>query len=606
MPGISLLYNTSQTSNNKFSLEYLLYEDNYFANVLYKTKNLLLVQSGYQGYPIKCIETEQYYIVIEGLIYNIDDIIIKNRLFDILQSDQDFIKDPNKIKSFINDADGEYIIYIINKANDQFYAFGDKWGRLKAYAYHDNSMSIISREHLFILNNIPKIEINKNALSEFIVFEFPLNNKTLISSVEKTPPAFLFSSKVENKNLISQMQCIYPVYFKTQKIKKKKKEVVNEYKTEFIASLEDRINKLSELNYKFTSDLSGGLDSRLIFFALSQYNVDVKYFTDKLISGDESKYALNVGKIYDKKVHIVKTKRNINISDMQKLTYITGCNINSITTLSCFQDAKERKKRTDTPVVKFSGLGGSYIRDAFKNVHGYKNILSNMIMDNIHVRGLSVNKSSDLLNFKRDDFKISISQYFDHYPENDFEDRLKHFYFDYNNNVVNMGEERARIHFWTVNPFLNDRLFSAFSRTSLKYLNFSLFINLMKEIDPKSYIPELYNYNLNLKSKLSISLYQIKSKLNIFARHHKRIRKILIKIRTLFARNNKSLYVDNSTLQGVLKIYNNSVLLKNLFNEEELNNILQNDTKKYDVKPLISTIFYINYLEQKHAEKLII
>ena len=293
------------------------------------------------------------------MIYNSAENEIENKIKNLIT---DIASSPFNIaalKDFINNSDGEYIVYLINKNSNEFYSFGDKWGRLKSYLFYNNDLSIISREHSFILSNVPKIEIDKQAVSEFIVLEYTLYNKTLIRGINKTTPAFLFSSNLKNNLLDNKLINLSSVIFKTEKTFLKQNNIALKYKNAFLKSLEARISKLNELNYNFSSDLSGGLDSRSVYFGLSKYNIDVEYFTDELISGDESKYAINVGKIYNKNVSIVKTKRDINIADMQKLTYQTGCNVNCITTLSCFQDAKERKNMITPPIAKFGGLGGS-------------------------------------------------------------------------------------------------------------------------------------------------------------------------------------------------------------------------------------------------------
>ena len=69
--------------------------------------------------------------------------------------------------------------------------FNDYLGRFSLFYYCKDNLFISSTEIKTILNFMPEIRINKSSLVEFLMFEFPLGNKTIFSDIVLTLPSQL-------------------------------------------------------------------------------------------------------------------------------------------------------------------------------------------------------------------------------------------------------------------------------------------------------------------------------------------------------------------------------------------------------------------------------
>jgi asparagine synthase (glutamine-hydrolysing) len=604
MPGISVYYKHNPKAEFDISIDDLRHENDYNIETLYKSDNVCFIFSGYDSYPIQYNNGDIFFTCIEGLIYNKTTKQINNDLQKIVNLPINSDKQKKAINNFIKTSDGDYSVYIYSKTSNQLTIFGDLWGRLKSYYYHDNNIALISRENIFIINNIPVIQFNKTALTEFIVLEYTLGNKTIISKVYKTPPSFMIyiSSDVNNINLDAKQMVKHD--FTTHQ-NYSKGETIDKCANIYLESLEQISKKLHKENYKFSADLSGGYDSRAIFFGLAKQNINVEYYTDFLLTGDESLFAKNVADTYKQKLTIIKANHDINIKDLSELTYKTGCNVNAITALSCYQDAYERKRTTNINFVKFQGFGGEFIRHPYTRVKGY-HTLTSMLNNDIHIHGISVNDACEVLKIASTTFIDQLKNHENNYSEIEIDDKIKHLYFEYYNNLVNMGEERARLHFWTVQPLLSSKLQSFYlHEIPRKYINTKYFIEFLRKIDPKSLTIPIYGSKINLNSKLSVQLNMIKQSIDSLIRYNKFFRSLAKRIKQIFNKQNKSKYTDDYLISEAMKCFDNSKFLSNNIDKLTVQNLFENKSSFYNIKPLMTVILYINALEKNHANKMI-
>ncbi|MDD5710470.1 MAG: hypothetical protein PHC77_08105, partial [Candidatus Marinimicrobia bacterium] len=461
----------------------------------------MFVYTGYPGYPLEIVDTETSLICIEGLIYNKSRETIAEEISHIERSFRDDLSCKETIRRFIQKSHGAYIVTVFLKDRQRLLLFADAWSRLKAYYYHDPKQLILSREHLFILNKIPEIRIDKMALSEFIILQYTLDHKTLLNDVNKTSTGFLLSAELRENSIHKMQDSLFSADFSTEKNVSAPQVCIEQSVALFLESIADIKNKLEELHYPITADLSGGYDSRAIFFGLNKMKVRADYYSDRLITGDESGVARKVADLCGQKISVIEASHTLDLDDLLRITYITGSNVNAITALVGYQDARARKKVCKEKSVKVGGFGGEYIRHPYHKVLGYVSIAS-MLKDEIFIRGLNVRHTAGLLKTNINTLIGNFRHYLERYEEKTVSDKIKHFYFDYYNNLVNLGEDRSRIHFWTVQPFMENTLLSYFIRAiPARYTSKKFFISFMAALDKRSLKAPIYGSKINLESR---------------------------------------------------------------------------------------------------------
>jgi len=606
MPGINILYKKESIINNSdINLDYLKHENDYKYDFLVKTDHILIVYSGYDGYPIKYFENDDVFFCIEGLIYNKTNEKIDKDLISISKSYMCNNNYKQQIKNFTNDSDGDYIIYIYVKKTNNMIIFNDMWGRLISYYYDDDNIFIYSREYSFLLDNIPSIHFNKDAIAEFLVFEHTLGDKTLISDIYRSYPSLL-SCITQSQDCINvKTEQLYTCNYETISDNISKKDAIKRCASLFLDSLISRIKKIKEEQYNITADLSGGYDTRAVFFGLCKLGADADFYTDYLLTGDESEYAKKVADLCNKEVKIINAYHHFSTQDMRKITYITGCTVNVMTALSCYHDSIERKKKINNISVKFGGFGGEFIRHPHKEGRGYNSIID-MLKDDIYIRKININNACSLLRMDVKSFLNRLLGYFDKYPESNVADKIKHLYFEYYNNSVNMGENRERLHFWTVQPLWSKDMLSFYLRNiPRKYIDYGFFIKFMTEIDPKSLNAPIYGSPIILNSKLSVFLFIFKERVKDIFRYNRYLRKPMRYIKKINKDNIITSTNKEKIKDEIIKIYNSSNTLLSYLDKKSIQDFVESEHKKNNLHILLTLELYFSEIEKRFSSKIV-
>ncbi len=601
MPGISLVYSKSNFKVDE-KPNYLLHEEFYFIDSLFKDNKLQIIYSGYEGYPLNYWENQSYFACVEGLIYNQDDKVINN-FIELIINEENKSKREEQISQFVHHADGDYIFYIYNKVLKKLTIIGDLWGRLKAYHYHDDEKFIFSRENSFMLNHIPSIKFNKQGIAEFIIYEFNLDNKTMVEDIYKTSPSFQFDIYSEHILHVNN-KCNHQFDFTTPKPPLSRKQTLQECSDIYKKTTKSRVDKLTEKKYNMTVDLSGGYDTRAVFFGVQALNDNIKYYTEDLLAGIESKTTIQLAKTCQKDVTLIHNDYSFDPNDMTDISYRTGGNVNPLIASYCYNSARNRRNQSLKRSVKFGGFGGEYIRHPYIKASGYRSIIE-MLKDDIYVRGVGLKNTAKLLNMTTSKLYKNLSDHYDNFPEINLKDKIKHVYFDYYNNVVNMGEERARIHFWTIQPLLSKDLLHYFlNKIPGKYVGYKYFIEFLKHLNPVALDTPIFNSSINLKSKLSIQYHDFKYKFIKNIKQNFILKKTIGVLYRIFNYNRNPINTNTEIKESVKNIYDSSKTLKVLFNERVFKNTIEDGDNYYNIKPFLTTIFYIAEIENRHKDKI--
>lgn len=160
------------------------------------------------------------------------------------------------------------------------------------------------------------------------------------------------------------------------------------------------------------------------------------------------------------------------------------------------------------------GFGGEFTRRPNRAFH---RSLIDGISSGIYTKN-AVRDVCKLLNLDQNQYYKNLHQHFAAYPERTREEKMRRFYYEYYNNFVNAaGEERARIHFWTLQPLWATKyLKTVFARVPLSWMNFSYFIQFLASINPDLLAVPIFGSRVNLRSKFSVWFLTFWQNLKIF------------------------------------------------------------------------------------------
>ena len=262
--------------------------------------------SFYKGYPVSQYSDDNQIIIYEGIIYNRTDEEVFGFCKSIANRGNDFsiLKEP--IGDFVESSDGDFIILIYSKITGKYILFNDLTGRLPFYYYSDLKRFIGGRSIPFILHNIPRIAIDKNALTEYITIEFLIGKNTFFRDVHRLSPAEIIFVSTSNNGLKVVVQKTREENFEADDVFKNKEEAVEALYQECTKATRNRIEKLASKGYHLFNTLSGGFDSRAVFGVINSITQDFTNVTYEYVQ-DESGIAKQILERDGFKVTLCKT-----------------------------------------------------------------------------------------------------------------------------------------------------------------------------------------------------------------------------------------------------------------------------------------------------------
>lgn len=488
MPGISFVCGRNLGEIPALeSLDDLRHEPDYFVESLIQDANTLLLFSGYKGYPRQVARDEGLCIVVEGLIYNKSDAEIERQLRAISESDGDAATRINLIRKFVDDSDGEFLVLMQLAGSGETIIFNDRWARLPAYYYSDDDRFILARELKFALRFVPVIEFDRFSLAQFLTLQFILGDRTLLKGVHRIPPSCMLRVTSARSPQRCEITQLLPVDFEESSAPLSPREAIEQYKDLFLNALENRVRKVKDRGYRIAVAVSGGYDTRAVFGGMCQLDVDVdvEYFTNVQITGDETEYAAELTAHYGQNLNRFEASQEMDYSCLSHLVYATDCTVNGLTTLSCYRNALEQRNSTDhVPSVVFGGLGGEFIRRPYKALEGYRTV-ADMVKAGRFVPYMKIEEACSIVGLDVAAFLKQLSDYFSEYPETTLRDQVKHLYFEKYNSRCNSGQDRMRMHFWPVQALWSKDLVAfAFKSIPRSYIDGTFYEDFLRALDP--------------------------------------------------------------------------------------------------------------------------
>lgn len=245
-------------------------------------KQCRLFADFYAAYPIQKWETGDCIVLLEGMIYDQPEEVVKTKVHN-------FCSGQNtawQLQSWLHQRDGEFVLLIYRRTNQQLFLWNDWLGRLPVYLFQDRIQFVIGRDIRQLRHLVGITSFDPYALATTLLFGFALGEKSLWQNISYLPPGTLLKADcIKNSIEISDNQFLG---FRTDDLKHYDPKILLNDLTE---ATQNRLEKVKNP----ALSLSGGLDSRLMAGIFKQIGLNIPAFTyqDAAGSADADFKAVN-------------------------------------------------------------------------------------------------------------------------------------------------------------------------------------------------------------------------------------------------------------------------------------------------------------------------
>ncbi len=208
------------------------------------------------------VQDDAYFIAIEGIILNLNELILKENRTDKNTFSVLKLLYTNYGANFVEQLRGDFSGFIYDKKADSWLLFTNQTGSKRIFVFENG-------DYLFFASDLKQIaalmselkiprKLNKDAAYSILTSGFMLNEISYIEGVTKLLPGCY----LEHKNGKTKTTN----YFHLQNIKQTtdtKEQIIEKVDALFRQAIKREFEKDKEYNYRHIATLSGGLDSRM-------------------------------------------------------------------------------------------------------------------------------------------------------------------------------------------------------------------------------------------------------------------------------------------------------------------------------------------------------
>jgi asparagine synthase (glutamine-hydrolysing) len=603
MPGISAVLSVTplpETIAQSYT-DTVLHETFFHTRFVERAPQCLLAIAYHDSYPWIAWTGEDTSTVLEGMVYNRSPEEVRTQLDEIAQRFVENTDYQSLVRKFVESSDGDFLVAILRKTDNRLLLFNDYLARLPLYYYCRDGLCIISREIKVILRFMPQITLNKSGLVEFLMFEYPLGNKTIFQDISRLDPAKMVVVEArDGQQMAISVRDSAECSFVLDSPFATRAQSIAYLRDSFLASVENRVRAIERNGHRIIADLSGGFDSRAIIGGLSRYTSQVTYFTRKYIR-DESREAHEVFvQLGSPGEHIVmENDTALRAQELPALVFKTDGLVNYFTTYVCYQDLQAIKSRVPQAAVRFSGLGGEFIRHPFKL---YRHSLLYGVQ-RLFYSNEPLDVCCRIVGKDQREYTEELAAYLDTYPESEPQERLRRLYHEYyNHRVCAAGDDRERLHFWSVSPLWGlDFARTIFARVPLRWVGFPYFVQFMKALDPRLLRAPIFGSDTRLDSPFSVWRHQARYEATTYARPLRGRIPWLYQYYRSFRGRDKKPAADNALL-ALLHGYDGQATLSEFLVRPVVEQALKGDLEYYAPMRILTILLYLGEIERRYGK----
>lgn len=456
----------------------------YLTDVLYSDAKMITGRSYYDGYPFAVFESEKGLTIVEGAIYNKSGRKVRKELHEISSAESLLILLLDKLRDFLLSTHGDFIVVKYDKQTGKCLIFNDVLGRLPFYycAFPNQSSNriVMSREVKFIIPFLNKVDFDITALAEYLLFGYPLGDRTLLKDIKRLPPATVLMIDTEKKEFLLKKVLSWNLDPRGEKVNKMNNlhEETRKLVHLFLSSLKGMVQTFTK-DYAHIVSLSGGLDSRATLAGLLKIGTNPAACS---FPSGENRIAKKIARALKVKYDIISLSSKIFNEDYVKLTD----GLLDIGLRSLFSYLHGIREKIASKVILYTGDGG----DKTLGPLGFKSNISNVesllqyIIETNHI--FDLNEISSILDISKDAFKKHLKNHLMAYPEETMEGKFAHFkVFERAFKWLFVGEDRNRLFMWSTTPFYSIHFFRASMKMSQHVKeHYILYKNFLSSLNP--------------------------------------------------------------------------------------------------------------------------
>jgi len=447
MPGISLVRDPGGLDEDAVdaALDSVLFFDDYGVEKHYESGRTVLASSGYDGYPVRAVETDEAVVVLEGHLYDVDD--PEEHLAEVaalLRRER-----TDALRQWIRSRDGDFLVAVLWKADESVSVLTDALGRLPAYRSEAGSTQVVSRELKFVRalaeHGSRRLAVDRLGVAQTLAFGYRLGTRTLFEGVRRVPPASLVRV---GDTLDARRLYRHDFGGETHADRDTARNA------ERLASLfGEACRRRGDLGEENLIALSGGLDSRAVAAGYATEGLPCRAATFDRSDGsaaDEVRIAEAVAGRLDIpwRSYVARssaTHRSRLLELKQGMNYLR---------LSFLVDFLEQLDPPRGEAVYVTGDGGDKALPRLSPPREF-DTLDDLVTYTISANAIfGASEAADLAGVTRASLVRSVEDRLSAYPEAALDDKYVHFLIrERGMNWLYHGEDRNRYYYWSVSPF---------------------------------------------------------------------------------------------------------------------------------------------------------
>lgn len=254
------------------SLANLLHTERYEATVFYDDESRLIGSTGYPEYPVRTFENDEYWVCLEGRVYDRSGEELRSDLISLAGSA--FDGDLDRVTDWLLDRDGDFLLTAVEQSTGDVAFLDDVLGRLPTYYRVEDDHLTVSREVRFIAEHVDSPTIDREAVAQYLLLGYPLGDRTLLEGVSRLPPATLLRISPESGDV--RMDRLHRFDFDRADHEGRS---IDRNADELVERFVEACRQRADRGGTPVVSLSGGLDSRSVLAGLATAGIDCEAAT---------------------------------------------------------------------------------------------------------------------------------------------------------------------------------------------------------------------------------------------------------------------------------------------------------------------------------------
>ena len=557
--------------------------------------------TGYEEYPLKIIDHQNFNLVLEGRIYNLEKNSLEKTLRPIAEAQ---IRSANifddELRRFLLTAEGEFIITIYDKARKRMLLVNDMMGRLPLYYFQDTESLIFSRELKFILPFLSQVRLSKDGILEYLLYGFPFEENTLVEKVGFYPPATYLSFDMASGK--SARDSYHFLNIDTCVNSGGRKKTAADMCRIFMDALSDRAAWVDK--NKTIVSLSGGFDSRGTLAGLKKLGLCPTAVTAQ---SEEEPYAREVAGFLGAEVYAIPqghVEKERPFADIVFLKDGLDCHPNLA---QLYQNLQDLRDRFGKDIVYFTGIYGGEITRQSHPTAGLSslNSLVHYILNANDSYKYSTKKVAAILRMPENEIWKHLQKRLETFPEKSIWRKYMRFRHEFDVRFAGEAEDRNRFYFWTISPFFAFPFFNYVMSIDENRKISWLFRDFLFSIDPNTCKAKYYNYHLPLDNPVVLWAFAFAERMSrhVFVKNNiRRITRFTKAFRRLMGRSNaEEKRTINNMREELIDLLKKSKPITVFFNNPDLPALIMGEADITGLERLRIVFVYIDSATRWHA-----